>query len=368
MADYDIPTPDEIADTIASEFEERLKTAPDGTARVIDARSPRSVLAVIGRVTALALYEVYQFLAWIIAQFFPDTCVEAILPLHARMWGIPRVDAASASGSVVFLGAEGTAIAAGARLTLSGAVWATTAGLVVGAGGSASVTVEAVAAGAAGNSAAGATLALEVPVVGLSRQSAEVEAGGLTGGLDIEPIESWRGRICDHIREPPHGGANHDYVRWVREALPGVGRVRVHNAWVGAGTVGVVIAMPDDTTVWRAPTPTEIALAEDHLAAVAPVTATVVVVAAVPVEVPVTAAVSPWTTSVEAAVLAAALAWFRLAENAPAGVLHLSKLRERLSRAAGEDWHELTAPAGNRITLGPTEIAVPGALTVTEAA
>lgn len=372
MADYDIPTPDQIADTLASDLEEQLKVGPDGTRRVIDARSPRSVLAAIGRATALALYEVYVYLSWILKQVFPDSCDDAILPLHARVWGVERLGATKAVGRVVFSGAEGTALPSGTRLTLSGASWITTAPAVVDGDLLVTVPVEAVDSASAGNAVAGAKLALVTPIVGLAEQSATVDAGGISGGADIETIASWRARLLDHIREPAHGGANHDYARWVKQALPGVGRVTVYNAWVGAGSVGVVIAMPDPVTIWRAPTEAEIAVAQTYLGTpdapgVAPVTAEVVVVAAVPKPIAVTATVSPFSTTVEAAVKAAAIAWFGSADNKVGATLHLSRLQERLSRAAGEDWHELTAPATKKIVLAATEIAVPGVVSVGDA-
>jgi len=368
---YDIPAPDDIADQIAAGLEEGLKTAPDGSPRVIDARSERSVFAVLARVVGLALHEVYLFLAWVVAQIFPDGCDDRILPIHARIWGVERQPAAKAIGSVIFRGVAGTPIAAGQRLSLSGGVWTTLVAAVIGGGGSVTVAVEAIVDGAVGNSPAGAQLALTVPIVGLAVQTAEVAAGGLVGGIDLETIASWRARLIARIREPPHGGAEGDYPEWVRAAVPAAKRIKVHRNWIGAGTVGVVFACVEDDGSIRAPTVAEVAAVQAHLGTanapgVAPVTATVVALAATLRPVAVTAQISPFSTQVELAVAEAIAKWFLSADMQIAASLHLSRLRERLSRAAGEDWHRLALPAAD-VDLGPLEIAVPGAIVVEEA-
>jgi hypothetical protein len=46
---YAVPAPAALADAQSAELEEALAAAPDGSARVVDARSPRSVLGAIAR-------------------------------------------------------------------------------------------------------------------------------------------------------------------------------------------------------------------------------------------------------------------------------------------------------------------------------
>ncbi len=362
---WPIPSPKDIADQASSDFEERLADArPDLVGRV-DARSNRSVLRVISVVIGLALYPVYLFFSWILDQAFVDRCSETWLAVHARIWGVPRIGATRAVGSVTFAGDVGTMIAASARLTLSSGVWRTTATAVVGVGGRVSVGVEAVTAGAVGNQSAGAQLTLEVPVVGLSRQTATVDVGGISGGADRQSVEDWRADIIAWIREPGHGGADFDYRRWAKEILQPA-RVAVLRGWVGAGTVGVAFAMPDGVGGFRSPTSSEVAAMQAGLDARAPVTATVHALAAVPLVVPVTIAVSPYTTAVRAAIIKAATAYFRSADVQIAGKLHLSRLDEKLSRAAGEQWHARSVPAADPVP-GPLEYPVLGTLIVSEA-
>ena len=42
----------------------------------------------------------------------------------------------------------------------------------------------------------------------------------LGGGTDTENDDDLRMRVLQRIRQPPQGGANHDYVRWAL-AVPG---------------------------------------------------------------------------------------------------------------------------------------------------
>lgn len=362
---WPLPSPRDIADQASSDFEERLADArPDLVGR-IDARSNRSVLRVISVVIGLALYPVYLFFSWILDQAFVDRCSETWLAVHARIWGVARIGATRAVGSVTLTGAEGTTVVAGARMTLSTGVWRTTATAVIGVGGSVSVGVEAVTAGAIGNQTTGAQLTLEAPVVGLARQTATVDAGGISGGADRQSIEDWRADIIAWIREPGHGGADFDYARWAKEILLPA-RVKVHRNWVGAGTVGVAFAMPDGAGGFRTPTGAEVAAMQTGLDARAPVTATVYALAAVPLVVPVTVAVSPYTTAVRTAIIKAATAYFRSADVQIAGKIHLSRLDERLSRAAGEQWHSRAAPVAD-VVVGPLQFPVLGLLDVSEA-
>lgn len=362
---WPLPSPRDIADQASSDFEEKLGAArPDLLGR-IDARSNRSVLRVISVVIGLSLYPVYLFFSWILDQAFVDRCSELWLPVHARIWGVPRIGATRAVGSVTFEGVAGTTIDAGARLTLSTGVWKTSAAAVVGVGGTISVAVEAVTAGSIGNQAAGAVLTLEAPVVGLSRQTATIDTGGISGGADQQSVEDWRSDIIAWIREPGHGGADFDYRRWAKEILRPA-RVAVLRGWVGAGTVGVAFAMPDGAGGFRSPTSSEVATMQAGLDARAPVTGTVFALAAVPKPVPLTISVYPYSTAVQAAIKTAAVSYFRSADIQIAGRIHLSRLDERLSRAAGEQWHARSAPTADPVP-GMLEYPVLGTLLVSEA-
>lgn len=364
---YPVPTPDALADTQASELEYRLRVAPDGTVRVIDARSPRSTLAGLARSNAMALFASHLHLRWIADQFMPDTATDW-LDRHGAIWGVPRRAATIAVGSVRFTGPAGTVLPSGIGMTLSGAQWITTAGATIPVGGEVVVTVAALTAGIAGNVAAGTALALVSPITALPLQQAVTEPGGISGGADIEDLEAWRTRILQEIREPAHGGAYFDYERWTVEAIAPA-RVTCIRNWVGAGSVAVAFLMPDGLGGIRVPTAPEIAVVDAYIKARAPVTAEVYTLAGTLRTVNVTVAVNPNSAAAIAAVTAIIPAYFdrvnpdKTFELDLGSTLYLSRLREAISEGSGENYHQLSLPAAD-VVAGPLEMLRPGVITV----
>jgi uncharacterized phage protein gp47/JayE len=362
---WTIPKPAEIADQASTDFEEAFSTDADGNPRVVDARSNRSVLATFARVLGLGLYPVYLYLSWVTKQLFPDSCADVVLPWHARIWGVDRLPGAIATGNVVFTGAD-TTIPAGTVLTLSGATWSTASTVTIEGTGSATVAISASAVGARFNQAVDTKLSLQTAIAGLFTQTATVASGGIAGGSDQQSVADWRQALLDHIREPAHGGSKADYKTWVKEALPSVARIAVYDEWIGSGSVGVVFCMADDDGNFIAASPTEVETVQTHLDEVKPVTANVIVVAATLRLQNIAVAVSPYSAQVEAAVKTSVAAYFRTKDIQVGEPLRFSRLEERISRAAGEDWHHLTTPAADVLPTN-VEILVPGTVTVTEA-
>ncbi len=202
-------------------------------------------------------------------------------------------------------------------------------------------------------------LALVAPIAGLAAQSATVAVGGIAGGGEIEDPEAWRARILARIRNPPQGGSDADYEAWARAASAEVAYVAVKRAWVGEGSVGIVIAMRGP----RAPTAAELDQVTDYLESKRPTTARVVVLGATMLAVPVTLSLDPDTPATRSAVQIALAQFF--VRDAGIGVpLRRSRLDEAISSAAGEYSHGLTAPPGDVIP-GPTQLPVLGAVTFT---
>jgi uncharacterized phage protein gp47/JayE len=361
---YAVPTPDQLADLQASELEQRLRFDRSGNLRMIDARSPRSVLSAIARSNAMALYGTHLHLRWIADQVMPDTCdADDWLARHGNIWGVPRRAASFAIGTVQFSGTPGTALPSGLILALSGQQWTTTAAATLDSSGSAVVAVQASTAGLAGNMPSGTKLAVQTPLIGLSVQSATVSSAGITGGADIEAVEDWRQRIIQRIRTPAHGGASFDYIAWAKAAVP-VARVACIPNWVGLGTVGVPFAMTDPSTgLFRTPTSTEIASMTTALAASAPVTAQVIPMAATLTPVNVVVQANPNTASVLSAVSRAIAAFFIDSKRDIGMPLHLSMLSDAISLATGEAWHRIVSPSGD-LTPAANELYVAGTISV----
>jgi uncharacterized phage protein gp47/JayE len=343
-----IPQPDEIASRAAGVFEEKFLGA--------DARSDNSMMAVIARLTGMSVFDAYLFQARLAQELMVDTAVDW-LDRHALVWGVPRVAAQFARGNVTFAGTDTTVVPGGTTLTAaSGASFTTDSAVTLAGGAVAPVTAS--VAGADSNLPAGAVLTLASPIAGLTPQAATVATGGLAGGASIEDPASWKARILSRIRTPPMGGSAADYATWVQQISPGA-FLAVKPNWVGNGTVGLVVAMPGPAV----PSAPQLAAIAAYVAPLRPVTAQVVMVAASLHPVNVSLHLSPDTTAVRAATLAA-LALFFSQDAAIGGTIFISRLDDAISSASGEYSHERASPAAD-VVMGAAEIPTLGTVTFT---
>ncbi|MFG6336308.1 MAG: baseplate J/gp47 family protein [Lachnospiraceae bacterium] len=104
------------------------------------------------------------------------------------------------------------------------------------------------------------------------------------GGFDIESDDALRERTLEHIRTPANSGNIAHYRQWAKE-VPGVSKVRIYDLARGPGTVDVVI-IADDNAV--APQKL-IEAVENHIEAVRPIGADVLVVSGQAVDINVVA-------------------------------------------------------------------------------
>lgn len=171
----------------------------------------------------------------------PDQADEETLLRWANLLEIPREGASPSQGSSALRvsGTIGAAVTNGAELAHDdGTLYrVTSVGAVVGGGGTVDVDVASSSVGAITNKVTGEKLRFTTPLAGVQAEAELVQ--DLTGGLDVEDLERWRGRIMDALAEPPEGGAVHDYVTWAKGTSPAVKDVYV---WVhrrGRGTIDV---------------------------------------------------------------------------------------------------------------------------------
>lgn len=345
------PTLQELVDNARAEVDARL---PGG-----DSRLRRSLLDILIRIYAGGVWGVYGFAVWVSRQVFPDTAEAEFLQRWATIWGLARTPATFASGTAEATGTDGSTIPVGARLQRAdGVEFQATAEAMI-ASGTATVSIQAVEAGDAANTAAATKLTFTSPVPGVA-PSATVDAPGLEAGQDPESDAKLRERLLAHIREPPHGGALHDYEAWALEALTAATRV-----WVSSENPGEVLVLfvKDEDPVSIIPTIGEIQAVQSYIDAPTrrPVTADVTVAA--PAEDPIdfTISITPDTAEVRAAV-AAELAALLQREGEPAGTIFLSRIREAVSRAAGETDNSVTVPAADHVSPAG-EIPTVGAIT-----
>lgn len=180
-----------------------------------------------------SLRDLYDYQSWIVRQIIPSSESEDQTIIDtARYEGVIQKLASSAIGPVTFTGSSAIPVdtvmthADGRlyRVTLSNAP----------SGGSVVVQVEAEVPGVAGNLLAGESLTLVSTVPGIQPNGV---SGGLTGGADLEPVAQVLERLLFRKRNPPMGGAVHDYVAWCRE-VPGVARAWAVDNYQGPATVG----------------------------------------------------------------------------------------------------------------------------------
>lgn len=329
------PTLTALIARVRADFDSRLPGA--------DSKLPASVLDVLARSYAGAANGLYGYVDWLARQILPDTAEEELLGRHAAIWGLTRKAAIGASGAVAVTGVQGTVIPIGTALVRDDDVeFRTTAAVAIGVGAT-NVAVEELAGGVAGDTAAATVLRFVAPIAGVNA-GAVVQAPGLTGGAAEEDDEALRARLLARIRTPPHGGSKGDYERWALE-VPEVTRAWVFPGWMGTGTVGVTFVMDNRPDIL--PEPGDIETVEAYLDERRPVTADVVVFAPEADPIDLRIKLVPDTAETRAAVIAE-LDDFFARDAQPGGMIYISRLREAVSIAAGETWHDLELPELNR--------------------
>lgn len=309
------------------------------------------------KVYAAALHTVYGYIDYLAMNMLPDLCDETWLARHAAMKRCPRKEATAATGYMRWDGVTNDiTVSAGAVIQRDDLVQYTAAADATSAGGILRLPISCSEAGTTGNADDGTALSLVTPVSGLP-------SGGLadtvTGGFDVEDLETWRARVLERYYWTPLGGADGDYVVWAKE-VSGVTRAWAYRHWLGTGTVGVMVASSDlvnpildDVTV---------AAVQAYIEPLAPVAGSdLYVFTAVPHTINFTIDLNPDTATVRAEV-EAELRSFLLRDGYPEGKIELSRINEAISIATGEYSHTLISPAAD-IAIAKNELAVLGAIT-----
>jgi uncharacterized phage protein gp47/JayE len=325
------PTLSALITRVRADFDSRLPGA--------DSRLPASVLDVLARSFSGAASGLYGYLDWLARQILPDTADDEQLARHAGIWGLTRKAAVGAAGNVAITGIQGTIIPAGTAFVRDDNVEYRSTGAVTLGVGATNAPVEEVAGGAAGDTAAGTILRFVAPIAGVNA-GATVQAPGIVGGAVEEDDEALRARLLTRIRTPPTGGSRGDYERWALE-VPEVTRAWVFPGWMGTGTVGVTFVLDGRNDIL--PTEDDVDAVEAYLDPRRPVTANVVVFAPEPFPIDLRLRLNPDTAETRAAVIAE-LDDFFARDAQPGGTIYISRLREAISIAAGETWHDLELP------------------------
>lgn len=328
----------------------------------------RAFVRTVSRVWSGAVHALYGHLDWSSRQHLVSTCDAEFLDAHGAEYELSRLPATYASGEAIFSGADGAIVPAGTRVQRAdGVEYLVQADAAIDAGGTVAVAVDAVDAGADGNSGPGTALTLTSSIPAVFAAAAAPD--GITGGNDVESDARFRARVLERKRAAPQGGALVDYEIWAKE-VAGVTRVWVRPQWMGAGTVGVLFVADDAGTGYGEDIIPDAGLVADVQAyltdpARAPVCAEIYAVAPVPLTITMTIALSPNTAAVQAAVTAELIDLFRRAGE-PGSTIPLSQIREAISIAPGETYHEMIAPVDD-VVAPANQIPVLGDLTFSAA-
>ena len=340
------PTLTELIDRVITDISSRVTGLDSAVLR-------RSLLGIVGQSEAGAVHMLYGYLDWIAKQSIIDTAEKEYLERWAAIWKVIRKTADFSSGQIAFSGNTGATILDGTIVQRQDGIQYKVLGDAVFAGGPLIVPVLAIEAGDAGNFGSGLPIFLLSPIAGV--QSTATTTTKLEGGVDVESDERLLARLLSRIQQPPHGGSESDYKLWALE-VSGVTRVWVYPIQMGAGTVTVLFVCDDDVTI--IPPPAKVAEVQAYINARRPVTAEVFVVAPIDAPLNMNIKISPNTTAVQNAVRAE-LTDLLDRDSSPGGRILISRLREAVSLAAGEDNNQIVSPTadvanatGHMATLG----------------
>ena len=286
----------------------------------------------------------------------PITGVDKVVRLPRE--GITGGDSTTkATGNVIVTMFQPVTIPVGTAFQTTGGTEFLSTAVGMQTTGTGKIPILAKKAGVIGNIPLGSKLTLVQPLSSVNNIATVIQEA-IVSGVDEESLESLRQRVLSRIRQPPHGGAAHDYIAWAKE-IPGV-----RNAWVikddtAANRIHVVLSAPGRQS------PAVLLRAQSYIGKRRPVTADVVVRFPDVRQVNVTVAISPDTPEVRTAIRASLLTFFE-EEVELGGKIYVSKISEAISIAAGETYHKLTVPTAN-VSLNTFQLPTLGRVTFSAA-
>ena len=202
--------------------------------------------AMANALTGMA-HGLYGFLDYQSKQLFDESADDESLLRRAAEFGIYRIAAKFATGSITVTGLDDTGIPKDREWTQNGFVYVADAEVIIAAG-TAVVPVTAKVAGMDSNIASG-TLQIMVPLAGID-SDATIIAPGIEAGAEIETIKRVRQRLEERKQNPPRGGNDNDWKAWCKQGHQDITRVwvRRNEDAAGATVYGVVTCyvVPDE--------------------------------------------------------------------------------------------------------------------------
>lgn len=350
MADFDVPTHEELIDDVASHFETEIS----GSSPRLRATDEYAIAhAQAGLVKGL-----YGHQTHIAKQIHASTANESNFWRHAADDGIFRKAATKSVQTYRFTGVNTTVIPEGTIVERSdGVEYATTAEGTI-ASGIADVEIEAVEPGALANNEDGQQLTLTESIVDI--QDIGTVQATITSGTDQETHAEGLERYLQHIRTPPSGGGPGDYERWVLE-IAGVTRAWQFGNLEGPNTVSIAFVRDNEDPI--TPDSTERTAAVDYIDEnYTPITVTLYAIELAEQEIDITfSALSPNTAGVLAAISEAVTDLFHR-EGGPDKTVYLDDIKSAI-RGAGVVSYTLTSPSADVVST-TTQVPVVGTVSV----
>lgn len=319
------------------------------------------------KATAGLVHLAFQYLDWIKRQRFATEADGDELDAHGKPYGMTRNAASQAHGGIELQGLPTTTLEPGTKVSRSdGATFSLRDRVRIRADGTAEGYVTADDPGAGGNTIGGATMVLTSTNLAISKIVVGPE--GIGAGADVEDDEGFRARLLFRMRNPPRGGAAHDYVAWAL-SVAGVTRVWVDPTAYGPGTVAVWF-MTDGATPTGIPNATALGDVRAYIEVHRPVTARVSVQAPIPATMNVCiAGIGVLSLPVQEQIKAEIADVFRrqVQVSLPSArySLPVNLIWQAVARVTGNSVHRIVTPSSD-VPLLPGYIPVLGEITYRE--
>jgi uncharacterized phage protein gp47/JayE len=347
LVNVPIPSIDEATQNAARLLQQSLaqaaQAANPASLTSVDLDLARSNIRALAFVQGAGLHGAYRYLRDFIArQAIPIYSSAEFLDGWLASYGMARKAPSAATGILTGTGVASALLSAG---TLAqddqGRQYQVAADAAVGAGGAVAASVIALVPGLAGNAAAGLKVTLVSPVAGVDATFA-VDASTLSGGADLETDAQAIYRLQQRLANEPMGGSPADYARWALQ-IAGITRAFGVRNPAGPTSAGVII-MADGNAAPGLPTAVQQKQVLDYIRDPkrGPPDELFVIIPT-PVTKNWTISLSPDTTAIRAAVVAAVQDLF-FREAVPGGSIPHSHVKEVISGVTGEYNHTITAP------------------------
>ena len=185
-------------------------------------------------------------------------------------------------------------------------------------------------------------------------------------------IEDYRTKLLNRKRRPPHGGADFDYVTWMKE-VSGVTRAWSIPLYQGVGTIGCAFVRDDDDDI--IPSASEIAAVKAYIISHTdsltgkivgiPVTAEagLYMITLTKLSMNITIEIYPNTSTIQSLVNSA-IEQLIIEKGGPEQVIYKSQLNDVIASVSGEERHKVTlSNNSDYVTTSSNQIHVLGTIT-----